>query len=816
MTPRLKSLTIENFRSIRGNVVVPLDARVVLVHGSNGMGKTSVLSALELSLTGSIAHLDRSQSLYRQYLTNFDAESGSIQLSVEELPSGVGRSPGSLTFSPSSFDPSPVLPEHLAVFFSQRCYLPQAALGRLLEMYDEQKKGAQSELTQFVKELLRIDPLDALVDGLYHAFNVSRIRKISPSFKQLEELLANYEDQSKTLATTVTTMSQALETRRTRLFEMLASLFPNQTYTAADLDLKLGELRARVADRSVDEGELSQLAAYKSELSTLLSEFTEAGDNSADVDIANAQRVEAESGKLLQDWSSGPGARILNILEALRAYYGDLAEPNLDFSTVVKDATAWSASEIARCDRLLTQHDKAVTALNAARGVVARSAARIGEINQALEAGANDARTLANALAGIAPHVEGDVCPVCSRDYGELDRGPLTAHIAATIASLTSEAGRLQALATERADESERLNAAQRDVVSAERGVLSSNELIRWRQTRAALASILAQLVELQLEADKGSELGRQLTEARSTLSKTRRALRLSVSLLPQIEVAVERTTARSLSTFTSPPAALSEALAAITARLSAVEKRLALRISIASELDQYERESLQLADRRAEGARLANRIGAVEKTFSDISDVRDRAKIVSNAASSVRSNIVRDVFSGSLNTVWRDLFVRLAPGEEFVPKFKLPIDESGKVEAILETVHRSGKAAGTPGAMLSQGNLNTAALTLFLALHLSVEAHLPWLVLDDPVQSMDDVHIAQFAALLRTLSKGLGKQVVVAVHERALFDYLSLELSPAFAGDSLITIEISRSFDGRTVADPKFFEFVDDNAVAA
>ena len=47
---------------------------------------------------------------------------------------------------------------------------------------------------------------------------------------------------------------------------------------------------------------------------------------------------------------------------------------------------------------------------------------------------------------------------------------------------------------------------------------------------------------------------------------------------------------------------------------------------------------------------------------------------------------------------------------------------------------------------MLSAGNLNTAALTLFLALHLSVEEKLPWLVLDDPVQSMDELHIAQFA----------------------------------------------------------------------
>src|SRR3546814_20898276 len=94
---------------------------------------------------------------------------------------------------------------------------------------------------------------------------------------------------------------------------------------------------------------------------------------------------------------------------------------------------------------------------------------------------------------------------------------------------------------------------------------------------------------------------------------------------------------------------------------------------------------------------------------------------------------------------------------------------------------------------MLSAGNLNTAALTLFLALHLSVKPKLPWLVIDDPVQSMDEVHIAQFAALLRTLSKQMQRQVIIAVHARSLFDYLSLALSPAFDGDRLTLIELGR-----------------------
>ena len=117
----------------------------------------------------------------------------------------------------------------------------------------------------------------------------------------------------------------------------------------------------------------------------------------------------------------------------------------------------------------------------------------------------------------------------------------------------------------------------------------------------------------------------------------------------------------------------------------------------------------------------------------------------------------------------------------------------------------------GSPGAMLSAGNLNTAALTLFLALHLSTSDRLPFLVLDDPVQSMDDVHISQFAALLRTLSKQHGKQIIVAVHERALFDYLSLELSPAFPDDRLITVELKKHASGTTAAEPTYHHWHED-----
>jgi exonuclease SbcC len=143
----------------------------------------------------------------------------------------------------------------------------------------------------------------------------------------------------------------------------------------------------------------------------------------------------------------------------------------------------------------------------------------------------------------------------------------------------------------------------------------------------------------------------------------------------------------------------------------------------------------------------------------------------IREAVDAIRSGIIRREFNERLNRLWRDLFVRLAPGEPFIPAFRIPEAETQRIQPRLVTDHRAGGAAGgTPGAMLSAGNLNTAALTLFLSLHLSVPKALPWLILDDPVQSMDDVHIAHLAALLRTLSKEHGRQIVIAVHDRQLY----------------------------------------------
>jgi exonuclease SbcC len=166
-----------------------------------------------------------------------------------------------------------------------------------------------------------------------------------------------------------------------------------------------------------------------------------------------------------------------------------------------------------------------------------------------------------------------------------------------------------------------------------------------------------------------------------------------------------------------------------------------------------------------------------------------------------VRAGVIGDVFSGRLNESWASVFRALVPTEPFTPQFKVPREGVRVASVELETVDRAGVVAGSPAAMLSQGNLNTAALALFVGLHFSSQDAMPWLLFDDPVQSMDDLHVANFASLVKQLTRQHGRQVVLAVHQRELFEYLKLELTPAAADQSLVAVSLDRSHGVTDVA---------------
>jgi DNA repair protein SbcC/Rad50 len=813
MSLSLSSVSISDFRSINGTVTVPLNAPVVLVHGPNGAGKTSVLSAIELALTGEILAMQRTDANYRSHLVHRGMDHGRIILDAVDVATS-SPLPHENIIKPDGIDGGALLSSDVGRFFSERCYLAQATLGRLLEIYQNASPRQESALTRFVKDLLGLDALDALIDGLHPAGDVRNTRHLVPEYSEAEKTIQAIElrlrDNRNNLQQALKDSKQRRAVVRNALTGL--SLLP-ETATGAELPRDVEALLGR----DDDERRLIELNNRRRDLASLrqralpLSASPEAHNETIASDDEKAARAAVDT------WQSVAGRGLETLIGELRAIFPDLpsiasTDPNTAFAT----ASSRVDTELQRCSRAVTADDALIVQIEQLDQAIAQSRARVALADEQLASITGEVEGLGRALASIIPHISGEDCPVCGRDYREVSAEPLVQHVSAQVARLTEQADRLQGLGRSRTSALSEQSKAERDRDTANGKRLSQDARGAFKARISDLIEARRRLADVTESVKAGADVIRREVEAQRRLAEIRNRDRLTIELrtsLDELCNVLEQTTLETTETISAAIQRLDEYVA--TEETAANERQRRHRDA----LDQYR----ILREEEANIASLQNNVSSDEalkrqwdKALATAEHDRQAARAVARAAANTRTGIVGRVFNSSLNKVWRDLFVRLAPTEPFVPAFRLPQTATEPVTAQLETVHREGGIGGAPGAMLSAGNLNTAALTLFLALHLSVKAQLPWLILDDPVQSMDEVHIAQFAALLRTLSKEHHRQIVIAVHERPLFDYLTLELSPAFPGDHLITVELSRQNGGSSVAEPTYHNYVPDRAVAA
>ncbi len=811
---RLKSITIENFRSIRGNITVGLDAPIVLIHGPNGAGKTSLLSAIEIGLLGQSTALSRVDPEYVRNLRHQrnnetgQSPSGRIQLSVDI--DGIPKE-SDLKIAESAITGQHILNVDQSRFYSERCYLAQSVMGRLLDLYQHKEKKADSALTKFVKDLLGLDQFDALIDGLHPAGNVTRLREPVPIFWGAREDIPKLENEQKALTTQIQECADDIAQMETALRGDLSGIGLDGT---ADL-IELNEIRRLFAGFDL-EPQLQSIANVRRSLIAMREQWHRAMQSGGAPDLAPYETEYGRTLEIFERWQQQTGDQLKTVLLELKQYFPDIQTlENTSPETVRNGALHSVNNELTRMNGVIDRDSADAGTIASLDETLVKGTSRLNALDQQIEAIASDTSSLANALAVIQPHIHSDDCPVCNRNFQELRAGPLAAHISGNIAKLIDASGRLQALVADRVATTAAITQTQRDreiVVSRRPDESALNDL---RIKRARFREIQQRLEKLSVSCKQGDDAFSNFESARSKLNALRSANDTIVSLRTGLYNATVSLSITPMGEDENIELALDRIMNALQIQETGLESRRGAMVRAKTNADQLTeaRERQKKFMHTAEDLR--QRLERLKSRKTEADRRIELAKSLASRTISARSSLVRRVFNEDLNSVWKDLFVRLAPDEPFIPAFAIP-NSSGPVEALLKTVHRNGGDGGNPKAMLSAGNLNTAALTLFLSLHLSVNPTLPCLVIDDPVQSMDEVHIAQFAALLRTLSKQHHRQIIIAVHEKALFDYLALELSPAFLDDRLITVEIGRSSIDETTAPWRPHTYFVDKAIAA
>lgn len=780
-------LSITDFRSVAGTIVVPLDAPIVLIHGTNGAGKTSVLSALELALTGDIPAMRKEDGNFASHLVH----EGALRAKVAITGAKGNEAPGQFTIANGKLAGTPYLELRDQKFFAERCYLAQTMLGQLLDIYQNASvEDGESALTKFVKDLLGLSQLDALVDGLHDAGHKSRTKNLVHEYRsfetRIERKTSEISLQTIDLSRIEASWSEALDALR----ETFTALFPGEAVDGVDLSA-IGERLGKISSDSA----LLDASRRQTELRGILRAWL-ALPNDAHALERTAAESESESSRVeAEGWRNTTGLQFEELIDSLRSTFPDLASwSSTDPASALEAAVQRITSEMARLKAVLEKDVSSELREAEINELITKETARGDLIDVQLSEMASDAGDYARALAGLVPHIHTEDCPVCGRNFSEISPNePLSVHVQRAVAQLSANATRISELVTEKAACAKRLSQLRRELAVVKSQRLTVEAQAQMVRLNASMQEAKVATDRLASEVRSGAAILAREAILRGRLAKFRERDRTAAELretMARIAHELGRDETEDSSNFETILEILQNNADEDVVRLTLRQTRRNSALSTLQRLTSINAQRLE-ANRNLEKAR--SEIAVLRVAVGELEGLKAQAKIIADTARGARTAIVRRVFNDSLNKLWRDLFVRLAPTEPYVPAFRIPESDVDAI-AKLETIHRTGKRGSTPGAMLSAGNLNTAALTLFLALHFSVGARLPWLVLDDPVQSMDEVHVAQFAALLRTISRAHGTKVVMAVHERSLFDYLKLELSPAFERDRLLTVDLRRT----------------------
>ena len=797
----LRRVLISNFRRLKGSWEIALDAPIVLIHGANGSGKTSVLAAIEFALTGEIRSMRRVDDRYTAYLPHRGSAFATIEIEIAD-EDGEARLPPRITVGGDEVKGAPALDPERAQFYTERAFLDQASLGQLLELYQYTEGNQESALARFVNELLGLDQLDALRSGLHDATDIRRLRKLSNFYADAEREV----DHAEVLLADITGRLSAIGTERARkseeLQKVLAALGLSAISQGADIDFEGTEILLAKNEQSRERAEAERLVNTLIELRGRIRGLS---SRPAAARLSEARAATAAATAAAEEWCTSYEAPIAS----LRSDTGSLG---IDTARGMSESLS---AEAGALDRRLAEHESASRQMDVVVQHVNKLRGQLEKVNADISRAETRAGSLATGLAALREEISGEVCPVCDRDFSEISAGHLLGHIDRKIDDLANEGVELQAMVDRPTEISKLLRSKKQEMSALGDVILADSEFEAAAARRDAVAALLQRLDDLTDVIAKGVELRATASDAATAFAQLNAEEHEQQAVTSELATHAAVLSASAPAVDESPGEAWERLNEIATEQLQSLNRRrssLSDAADLLSRLREITNQSDELTSTLAEIARSKQ---IWQRRVSEANRRREVARAVHTAASNTRTAIVQRVFTKSLNDAWSDVFSRLAPSEPFVPTFGIPTTARAALKLHLETIHKSGGTAGTPSMMLSTGNLNTAALSLFIALHLAVKPLFPCLVFDDPVQSMDEVHIAQFAGLLRVLSKQHDRQIVIAVHEHELFEYLALELSPAFEGDELITVELDLDSEGNPVHRSTRLAWADDEALA-
>lgn len=802
---RLRELEVWDYRGFYGQHTVDLAGDFVLVHGGNASGKTSLLSAIEFAVSGQVSDLARFE---RDYPRCLEADGGIFGLDVRlgyEEQNGVTREvrrhlprTDADKSAPESHAPS----EREARFFAEHAHLSQSRLTGLLEAYGEKNagEGADQVLVRLLRELLGLDVLERLRRGLHADEDLRRLRQRSEAIQEHERVLESLREEKERLDAQKLHYEENWTRALERLNAWLADKKSVETLPKWATDVSDVRTILHYAEQRVSAGTLSR------ELSQADGALRRARDRILELETTlrfdeypSTDNLEARI-KELDDNIKTQRGRVYQSTIAwakLLSHYSSV-ELEVDTSAPERDVKRLRT----HIDEVLKDLETSVSKLRAASRRAVEVRTELTEINKIEEQESVD-QTAAQSIEkersvlqqALSVVTDSNICPVCARDFNEVNDESLEAHVKRELERLGAHIDATQRKLREEA-ERQQTHRKLSDELTELTGRLGQDDVNlqkvqswyeRFQRIRAEADELLDIVGGVEKSRSERQELNREF-EWRQELEKYSEYVQ---GLIADISSIVDVSDAQRASM-----AAKNRAETALTG-IAKVRERESTNRRDLEEIGSWCERALESAEQTNETInrieQWVRRKESEDKKAEKFARLREATKTLRQANRRAEKTIVDSVVNSSLNQLWSELFIRLAREETFRPQLETVKGRGDKLHASYRTIGREGQDFSHPGAILSSANANTAALSLFLSLNLIHEAPVEPIVLDDPVQNMDDVHIMELAALLRAINRQGNRQVIVSTHDESLWRYLWKELSPTRSGERLVSIQTSR-----------------------
>ena len=800
MIKKLNNIKIQGFRGIKGSDqnMIRLDGDIVLIYGENACGKSSLMQAIELGITGNVEEFADGGSDYPRCLRYaFEDVETEVYVNYKDEYEKINTSSVNIKKT-ISFDTS--LDVDGQKFFKERCYLPQKKLNRLLDEYRSTGKGEDNPpLMRFILEMLNLNKIDNITEGLKTFKDKRRVEKKCTNIAEVNEELSSLKEMLERTRANGESIVNQIEGNVIDAKDWL-KMFPDhdlpETWDLISLDewkknfdeQFMQTNKRRMLNLQRVEGELHQMFGT---IDSVLVEIKDINNESLNEELMLSQKKLKEEEEDLEQ-------RISKLLLPIAK--------EIEFSRLKTEY-----------DSLMSSYKMAIDLIDTRISQIHRRIDRDNEINKDLIENKKQLMNISSlldemkALSGneVGNHknrieflnhaltfIVDEDCPVCRRDYAECSDKSLVEEVKDSIETLGGSISELETILKKK---SELLAKKEQVLFSIEeinnKEFWKEPEIKKNEELIVQLSNVKEQLLTLGTNVDQVTQLKNKVSELKVTSQLVEKNQDLLKNTKERLLKAINQI---SMDINIENPDYKKDILDKIALKMNEYKnqgdqaRQVVESISKILELLRIQKDNLE----RCKKYEL--RIGALERLQGDIDNEIGMVRKFDASVSRVRSKIIEKVFSEGLNSLWRELFNRLAKREPFRPEIAPPKLFRGKLRSSVMAVYDGVEPFEDITNILSSGNINTAALSLFLTLNLIEPPLHNVILLDDPVQNMDDVHVAQLASLLRAIRDN-GRQVVLSVHDMALFEYLKIELGPTKEGETLVTVRLNKDTSGQS-----------------